>query len=196
MGGKKKKKKPAEPEFEAPDAMEAEGMEGDASGVSDTAVDPQLEFDEDGNPIDAGSGAEPDSLEDILGDLDDASSPLVPDQIGGEFDPDYNPAIDDAQQKGPTGMSARMAKRKAEREKRTANKQAALQSESQEKRRKERQKRMRTVAQQQNKTARERIMRGQTGSKGRMFNRMSAKFQIPDNPINLPGTGGSGSQYN
>jgi hypothetical protein len=29
-----------------------------------------------------------------------------------------------------------------------------------------------------------------------MFNRMSAKFQIPDNPINLPGTGGSGSQYN
>ena len=112
MGGRKKKKKPAEPEFETPEAMEAEGMEGDASGVSNTAADPQLEFDEDGNPIDAGSGAAPDSLEDILGDLDDASSPLVPDQIGGEFDPDYNPAIDEAEQKGESGMSARMAKRR------------------------------------------------------------------------------------
>ena len=157
MGGRKKKKKPAEPEFETPEAMEAEGMEGDASGVSNTAADPQLEFDEDGNPIDAGSGAAPDSLEDILGDLDDASSPLVPDQIGGEFDPDYNPAIDEAEQKGESGMSARMAKRKAEREKEQLIRKL-LCRQNLKKWRKERQKRMRTVAQQQNKTARERIM--------------------------------------
>ena len=202
-GGKKKKKKqpegiddtyvdPAEAGTvdEASDAGNAEGVES-LGGA--------------GTPIDAGGTGDGDpmagdSLENILADLDDASSPLIPDQIGDEFDPDENDAKTKAEQlnkaKGKSGMSAAAAKRKAMREKKKANKLAAYKAEARVKDKKKDEKRMRTVAAQQNKTARERILRGQTGTRGRMFNRVNAKFQIPDAPINLPGTGGSGTQYN
>lgn len=203
MGGsKKKKKKPqgiddiyidpstGEPSTDPSDAGNAAGVE--SLGGAGTPI-------EDGGTGD-GDAMSGDSLENILGDLDDASSPLIPDQIGDEFDPDKNDAKDKAEQlakaKGKSGMSAAAAKRKAKREKEKANKLAAYKSEARIKEKKSDEKRMRTVAAQQNKTARERILRGQTGTRGRMFNRVNAKFQIPDAPMNLPGTGGSGTQYN
>lgn len=202
-GGKKKKKKQSQgiddmyidPSTGIPssDPMDA----GNASGVETLGGA--------GSPVDdggtgSGDAMSGDSMADILADLDDASSPLIPDQIGDEFDPDKNDAKDKAEQlnkaKGKTGMSAAAAKRKAKREKEKANKLAAYKAEARIQEKKKDEKRMRTVAATQNKTARERILRGQTGTRGRMFNRATAKFQIPDAPINLPGTGGSGTQYN
>ena len=205
MGGSKKKKKKqpediddtyVDPSTGEPSTDPADA--GNASGVESLG--------EAGSPIDDGGTGDGDAMagdniDTILADLDDASSPLIPDQIGDEeFDPDKNEAKDKAEEldkaKGKTGMSAAAAKRKAKKEKQKANKRAAYEAEARVKEKKKEEKRMRTIAAQQNKTARERILRGQTGTRGRMFNRVNAKFQIPDAPINLPGTGGSGTQYN
>ena len=144
-----------------------------------------------------------DSLDDLLGEISNENSPLIPDSADADADAKAleneakGNAIAAAQGGGRSkGMSAGAAKKKAEREKKNANKVAAYKAESAAKEQKEKIKRQRTIASQQNKTARERILRGETGARGRMFNRINAKFQIPDAPANFPRIGGSGTEYN
>jgi len=209
MGGSKKKRKPT-PEEEIMDpAGAAEGVDD----LSAPAFEPEVEATSGGNAAEGvdptsdatsgGSAAE--SLDDILADLGEENSPLIPDPVGEEEAMEAalaNEAIDaakaEAQAKAgkKSGLSPAAAKRKAEKEKKKANKLAALKGEAADKVQKEKIKRQRTIASQQNKTARERILRGETGARGRMYNRINAKFQIPDAPVNFPPTGGSGTQFN
>ncbi len=223
MGGirKKKKKTPEEtpiidPDFPPPmDATSggsaAEGI-GDmnatsggsaAEGIMDaTSGGSASEGIGDMDATSGGSAAE--SIDDLLGKIGDENSPLIPDPIGEGADEKAleNEAKLSAIEKGKGGggrgkaMSAAAAKKKAQKEKKQANKVAAYKAESAAKEQKEKIKRQRTIASQQNKTARERILRGETGARGRMFNRINAKFQIPDAPVNFPRIGGSGTQYN
>ena len=212
MGGKKKKRKPEEtpiidPDFPPP--ME----EATSGGTASEGVDLSEAATSGGNAAEGvdptsdatsgGSAAE--SLDDILADLGDENSPLIPDPVGEEEAMEAalaNEAIDaakaeaqaNADKKG--GLSSTAAKRKAEKEKKKANKLAAIKAESADRIQKEKIKRQRTVASQQNKTARERILRGETGARGRMYTRINAKFRIPDAPVNFPPTGGSGTQFN
>lgn len=222
MGGSKKKKKKTpeetplgiDPDFPPPmDATSggsvAESLSEATSGGSASegimdATSGGSASEGIGDATSGGSASE--GLDDLLGSLGDESSPLIPDPEGGAGDEAAleneakGKAVGKAQlsnsgRKGG-GMSATAAKRKADAAKKKANKLAAAKAETAEKQQKEKVKRQRTIASQQNKTARERILRGETGARGRMFSRINAKFQIPDAPANFPRIGGSGTQYN
>lgn len=185
-------------------SMGAEDLSVDAGAETAPAQEESPLLEETaGGSMDAATGS---SLDDLIGQIDSENSPLIPDPLNDEADEKAleNEARDAAiaegkalkNKKGMGAMSAKAAKQRAEQEKKKANKTAALKAESAEKRQKEKTRRQRTIASQQNKTARERILRGETGARGRMFNRLSAKFQIPDAPVNFPPTGGSGTQFN
>ena len=181
-------------------------------GAEDLSVDAVVETapaQEESSPLEETAGGSMDaatgsSLDDLIGQIDSENSPLIPDlvdQEGADAQALENEAKDAAIAEGKAlqgkrGGGRMAAKRRAERAKKEANKVAALKAESAEKQQKEKTKRQRTIASQQNKTARERILRGETGARGRMFNRLNAKFQIPDAPVNFPPTGGSGTQFN
>ena len=208
---KKKKKKPAE---EVVDPIDP--VEGDASGVEDLtepAADVAETTEADVGDMDAAAGGDPvggdaagGGLDGLLGEIDAENSPLIPDPLDAEADEAAlvneaeAAAIKEAEDKNRArksgALSAKAAKMKAKKEKIKANKLAAAKAETAEKQQKEKIKRQRTIASQQNKTARERILRGETGARGRMFSRINAKFQIPDAPANFPRIGGSGTQYN